>query len=601
MSLQIRYFLMSHLRKYKQLTINLQNQKCRVRNTTNLKRSIGTRAFIKPRNILIATVSTTVVIGTAASIGLAGLALSGAHNAVYSNHENILDSREELNNKEVNTLPTEYDIPAIQKYWQKRPAEVVLRMTEVVFAFSPYIFKLFIWEYMIRRKIRKHEGLQHKYAVKLREILTALGPCFIKFGQALSIRPDILPSMFLLELQKLCDAVPSFPTHDAIRVIEDELGVGSAKAIFEDLDNETVPIAAASLGQVYRLRLRNDLNSCHNAQNRINKRDCWVAVKVQRPDMIRSILKDLFIMRILAGVTEKIITTLTNQRPSNVAILDTFASASLEEINYMKEAANQERFRTDLVPRLKGQIYIPQVYHEFTTRKVIVSEWVEGNKLASSSPDVIERLTKVGLECFLNQLLVTGHFHADPHPGNLLVTEDGKLALIDFGLCAHVPMPDTKTLTLAIVHLMQKDINGLILDAINLGFLPKDIDVDRIEADVQKLFDESEVVEEIMKISTPFSTKQFSSIVSRRKKFWAVSKDLNKIFFTYPFLVPDYFALMSRAMIVLEGIAVTGNPEFDIFSASYPYAMKIALKTFGVSDLSEIAKEIMNGNSRTSK
>ena len=306
-------------------------------------------------------------------------------------------------------------------------------------------------------------------------------------------------------------------------------------------------------------------------------------------------------MRILAGVTEKIITTLTNQRPSNVAILDTFASASLEEINYMKEAANQERFRTDLVPRLKGQIYIPQVYHEFTTRKVIVSEWVDGNKLASSSPDVIERLTKVGLECFLNQLLVTGHFHADPHPGNLLVTEDGKLALIDFGLCAHVPMPDTKTLTLAIVHLMQKDINGLILDAINLGFLPKDIDVDRIEADVQKLFDESEVVEEIMKISTPFSTKQFSSIVSRRKKFWAVSKDLNKIFFNYPFLVPDYFALMSRAMIVLEGIAVTGNPEFDIFSASYPYAMKIALKTFGVSDLSEIAKEIMNGNSRTSK
>ena len=582
---------MSHLGKYKQLTKNVQNQKCRIRNTTNPKRYVGTRAFIKPRNILIATVSTTVVIGTAASVGLAGLALTGAHNAVYSNQDDILDSRDELNSKEVNSLPTEYDIPAIQRYWQKRPAEVVLRMTEVVLAFSPYIFKLFIWEYMIRRKIRKHEGLQHKYAVKLREILTSLGPCFIKFGQALSIRPDILPSMFLLELQKLCDAVPSFPTHDAIRVIEEELGIESAKAIFEDLDNETVPIAAASLGQVYRLRLRKDFNY-PNAQNGRNKRKCLVAVKVQRPDMIRSILKDLFIMRILAGVTEKIITTLTNQRPSNVAILDTFASASLEEINYMKEAANQERFRTDLVPRLKGQIYIPEVYHEFTTRKVIVSEWVEGNKLASSSPDVIERLTKVGLECFLNQLLVTGHFHADPHPGNLLVTEDGKLALIDFGLCAHVPMPDTKTLTLAIVHLMQKDINGLILDAINLGFLPKDIDVDRIEADVQKLFDESEAVEEIMKISTPFSTKKFSSIVSRRKKFWAVSKDLNSIFFNYPFLVPDYFALMTRAMIVLEGIAVTGNPEFDIFSESYPYAFRIALKVFGVRDLSEIVKSM---------
>jgi len=92
---------------------------------------MGTRAIIKPRNILIATVSTTVVIGAAASLGLAGLALSGAHNAVYSSHDNILDSRDELNSQEVNSLPTEYDIPAIQRYWQKRPAEVVLRMTEV--------------------------------------------------------------------------------------------------------------------------------------------------------------------------------------------------------------------------------------------------------------------------------------------------------------------------------------------------------------------------------------------------------------------------------------------------------------------------------------
>ena len=243
---------------------------------------------------------------------------------------------------------------------------------------------------------------------------------------------------------------------------------------------------------------------------------------------------------------------------------------------------------------MAGKIYVPVVYHEFTTRKVIVSEWVEGEKLASSSPSVIERLTKVGIECFLNQLLVTGKFHADPHPGNLIVTQDGKLALIDFGLCSNVPLPDTKTLTMAIVHLMQRDVNGLILDAIKLGFLPKDVDIDRLQVDLQGIFDGSQIVEEIINGPRPSHNRdrQYTSIISRRKKFWAVSKDLNSIFFNYPFLVPDYFALMTRAMIVLEGIAVTGNPEFDIFSESYPYAFRIALKVFGVRDLSEIVKSI---------
>ena len=128
-------------------------------------------------------------------------------------------------------MPTEYDISAIQAYWQKRPREVLLRMTEVAIVFGPYITKLLLWEYLIRRKIRNSEGLQQRYAVELRDKLTKLGPCFVKFGQALSIRPDVLPSSFLIELQKLCDAVPSFPTKDAIAVIDSELGYVSVYCI----------------------------------------------------------------------------------------------------------------------------------------------------------------------------------------------------------------------------------------------------------------------------------------------------------------------------------------------------------------------------------
>ena len=121
-------------------------------------------------------------------------------------------------------LSLEYDVAALQSYWRSRPVEVAQRALQVVAVLGPYLTKLLIWEYWIRRKIRDHPGLQKKYGAKLRQVLTELGPCFVKLGQALSIRPDILPSSFLDELQKLCDAVPSFPTADAISVIEKELG-----------------------------------------------------------------------------------------------------------------------------------------------------------------------------------------------------------------------------------------------------------------------------------------------------------------------------------------------------------------------------------------
>merc|ERR1712241_474589 len=116
-------------------------------------------------------------------------------------------------------LPLDYDVEKIQAYWSKRPGEVIKRTAKILSILIPYFHKLVIWEYLIRRKIRDHPGLQKKYAVELRRILTELGPCFIKFGQAMSIRPDLLPSSFLFELQKLCDSVPSFPTQEAIQVI----------------------------------------------------------------------------------------------------------------------------------------------------------------------------------------------------------------------------------------------------------------------------------------------------------------------------------------------------------------------------------------------
>lgn len=473
-------------------------------------------------------------------------------------------------------LPLVYNVEEVQKYWHKRPIEVLSRTLQILQVALPYLSKLFLWEFLIRGKIQSHEGLQKKYAILLRENLTQLGPSFIKFGQAMSIRPDLLPTSFLFELQKLCDEVPSFPTEDAIQVIEQEFGE-KVSEIFLDLNENTRPIAAASLGQVYKLRLK--------------KGNEEVAVKVQRPDMVRFVLRDLYIMRCLARVFEKVKGLVTNQRAFDVALLDTFAAASLQELDYCSEAANQERFRQHLLPKTGWNVYIPEVFHDYTTRKVLVTEWVDGVKLASSPKEVINKLVPVGLECFLIQLLEIGFFHADPHPGNLLVTTDGRLALIDFGLCAEVPLPDTKTMTLAIVHLMQGDINGMIDDAIQLNFLPPNVNRESLYNVLKLVYDNATLAMQDEIRQAAISKTKFKAVATRRKKFMAVSSDLNKVFFEFPFYVPEYFALITRALIVLEGIALSGDPEFDLFASAYPYAFKRAVQLFGISDLSQIASE----------
>jgi len=477
-------------------------------------------------------------------------------------------------NTEDYDLPQDYNISAMEHFFNARPVEILQRTGEILSEVVPYLSKLFIFEYLIRRKIRDHEGLQKKYAVELREILTRLGPCFIKLGQAISIRPDLLPSSFLFELQKLCDAVPSFPTKEAIEVIESELGCNVGD-VFLGLEADIPPIAAASLGQVYKVRLA-------QGEGRL------VAVKVQRPDMHHYVLRDIYIMRFIARTIQAIKQTFTYQRPFDVDLLDTFANATLKELDYINEAQNQIKCKKDLEPRMKNKIYIPEVFEKMSTKKVLVTEWIEGSKLAASPASVINKLIPVGVECFLIQLLDTGFFHADPHPGNLLVTQDGRLAIIDFGLMADVPIQDTRTMTKTIVHLMQGDVPGLVDDAIDLGFLPEDVDKSSLIPTLQKVFDSAQlaVTDQVR------SELRFKAIQGRRKQFWAVSFDLNKIFYLYPFLVPDYFALITRAMIVLEGIAVTGDPEFDLFKAAYPYSLSRAIQIFGYSGVVTIAKEV---------
>eukprot|EP01043_Picozoa_sp_COSAG02_P017018 COSAG02_NODE_762_length_17464_cov_12.006219_8_plen_493_part_00 len=339
-------------------------------------------------------------------------------------------------------LPLTYEPAEISSFWSQHPDIVLHRVGVIGSKVLPFAAQV-AWD-VVSVGENQRETRQAVRARGLRELLTELGPTFIKFGQMLSIRPDVLPQPVITELQKLCDAVPSYPTPRALELIEAELG-RPVSELFVDLDASTAPIAAASLGQVYRCRLRLTGEQ--------------VALKVQRPDMLKAVSLDLYLLRkYMVAVElfkEQILTGVfgaADRSAFDVRLLDTFANASYRELDYVHEGANQDR----MAAALHGSpVYVPKVYWEFTRRKVIATKWIDGIQLAKSPPPVIRKLVPAGVDCFLAQLLKHGFFHSDPHPGNMLVDGDGRLVLIDFGLCAEVDKMDSTAMTKALVDLMR--------------------------------------------------------------------------------------------------------------------------------------------------
>jgi len=483
-------------------------------------------------------------------------------------------------------LPLEYDPHAIADYWSARPTEVASRVASIASELVPLAVRL-AFDHARSEPLTSEE--RRGRAADLTAALTRLGPLFIKFGQMLSIRPDLVPPEAIAELQKLCDAVPPFATAEAIAVLEQELGSAVAD-LYIGLDAATLPVAAASLGQVFKATLRDSGDV--------------VAVKVQRPDMVEGIALDLYIIRRWAGFLDWVKPKLTNQRPYDVKLIDTFGRATCSELDYVNEGRNQDLFAEALATRVP-EVRVPRVFWQCTSRRVITTEWIEGKQLAKSSTEVINRLTPVGVRCFLAQLLDIGVFHSDPHPGNLLVDQDGRLTLIDFGLCATVEKPATRAMTSALVHLMAGDVPALMHDAVTLEFLDASADLKVLLPILQRLFTGAKLAAAAQTPDSTYTNGQTldpsspnpsrpgdrdrkGAVQKRRKQFQAVSKELNQIFFDHPFQVPEYFALITRALITLEGIALTGDKEFDLFQASYPYAMERAVTMLGASELHDL-------------
>lgn len=440
-------------------------------------------------------------------------------------------------------LPLSYDPEILREYFDGLPGLQFQRIIQIISTGAPLIGSI-VWN-----RITGNTGpdAQVAQAAKFNEIVTTLGPFFIKLGQALSIRPDLLSPRAMVELQKLCDKVPSYSTDIAMATLEAELSGKFGRPVTkEDVFSEITPapVAAASLGQVYRAVLKEPAGEV-------------VAVKVQRPAVLETVSLDLYLIRKLAKFTQWLqdVGLRDSRRTDFVSLLDEFAARIYEELDYNKECANGLLVEQHMAHL--ERVKIPKNFEEYCCRKVHVAEWVEGEKLSQSQAGDVRELVNVGVVAYLTQLLDKGLFHADPHPGNMLRTPDGRLAILDFGLMTSITDDQRYGMVEAISHLVHRDYAEIGGDFQKLDFIPEGVDVKPIVPALSRVFDAA-----------------LAGGGARGINFNELSADLAQITFEFPFRIPPYFALIIRAIGVLEGIALVGDPDFAIIDEAYPYLSK---------------------------
>jgi predicted unusual protein kinase regulating ubiquinone biosynthesis (AarF/ABC1/UbiB family) len=427
-----------------------------------------------------------------------------------------------------------YDPDAIARYYQRRPWKVLWRALNILWIFAGFFLglKLDQWQ-------NKIEQRKQKRATQLRQILTKLGPSYIKVGQALSTRPDLIRKDFLEELVKLQDQLPPFDNAIAYRIIEQELK-RAPDEIFKELSTD--PIAAASLGQVYRARL-------YSGED--------VAVKVQRPNLRPTLTLDLFLMR---WATRRLGSFLpVNLGHDLTTIVDEFGCKLFEEIDYLNEGRNAEKFAANFSDN--PDIKVPEIYWRYSGTRVLTLEWIEGYKLTGSghlekAGIDTDKVIEIGVTSGLQQLLEYGFFHADPHPGNLFALADGRMAYIDFGMMDQLKESTKENLVDALVHLINKEYAELARDFVKLGFLTPKTDIWPIVP----------ALEDVLGDILGKSVRDFN--------FKTVTDRFSELMYDYPFRVPAQFALIIRSVVTQEGLALGLNPDFRIVDIAYPYVAR---------------------------
>jgi len=445
-----------------------------------------------------------------------------------------------------------YDPEEIEEVATREPLAVAVRTAELVLRLGWYYVALKADDWLGNTG---PEAVQAR-SRELRQLLVDLGPCYIKVGQALANRPDIVRDDYMAELEELQDKVPAFPTRKAFSIMRQELG-RDPQDVFTDLGE--APVAAASLGQVYRARLRATGEE--------------VAVKVQRPGLRRALSIDMYIFRALSRLVND--WAQDNLGCNITLVVDEFGAKLWEESDYFVEASNARNFAENFAddPTVK----IPKVYQEHTAKRLITMEWIEGVKssdlrgLRRAGIDV-DAFIRNGVQAALRQLLEFGLFHGDPHAGNIFAMKGGRIAYVDFGNVASISARQRDVLVRAITHVSNSEYAQIAEDFVRLGFLRPGTDVSEIVPAMALIW----------KDSMGKSIRDFN--------FRTVTQRFSKLVYQFPIRIPERFSLVIRALLMQEGICLCLNPDFSIIEVALPYASKRLLSDPDPS----MRRELMN-------
>ncbi|KAL1530023.1 hypothetical protein AB1Y20_000948 [Prymnesium parvum] len=498
-----------------------------------------------------------------------------------------------------------YDPTAANEYYRARLPAVVSRLARLGALTFVFNMRLLLDLQAYKRAGSPEGEAWPNEAARAKEALalaTQLGPTFIKLAQALSIRTDLIPEAYALELRQLQDAVPPFDSDEAREIIAAELRVSGGAtrlSIFTTISDK--PLASASIGQVYKATLRDGRE---------------VAVKVQRPQILDAIALDLYLLRLLAPLQTRV-SNFINRVPTYPAdlrlaqeLVDEWGRGFVAETDYLYEAANTRAFREAMERRGLGAVTSPAVVEELSTPRVLVTEWVDGTRLdLDASPDV-PRLCGVAINAYLTMLLDTGVLHCDPHPGNLLRTKDGKLCILDWGMTQNVPEDLQYSLIEFIAHVNAEDYDAMPEDFVKLGFTPPD-QLERVRASnlteglsfvLRQLSQggggkklQARVRDEWREKYDPDGTMSTEELREKvREDFYSQARkqleadgiegasvmDVQNVMEKMQqrnrelFKVPPYILYVARAFSTLEGIGLSANEDYSIVSEAYPYLSK---------------------------
>ncbi len=388
------------------------------------------------------------------------------------------------------------------------------------------------------KKDKKTESLSRWERV--RKVLEELGPTFIKLGQIMSNRPDLLPKELIYELEKLQDSVPQFSGKDAQKLVENELG----KPIYEIFKNfETCPIASASVSQVHRAEL-------------IDGEE--IVVKVQRPGIEHIIEIDLEIMLHFANLTEKYIKGMDILSPINV--IKEFEKSIKKEIDFTIEASNIERFGRNFQDDMT--IYVPKVYRDYSTKKILTMEFIDGIKVSNidaildtgNDPKIIGSRSA---DLVLKQVFEHGFFHADPHPGNILVLNNNVICFLDFGMMGICLPKHKEYLSNIIVGVVKKDPKIITKSLIKFSYIDNIKNIDELEYQISVLIEQ-------------YSYKSLKDL-----NIGDCLRQLIKLILEFKIKTPPDMYLLMKALITVEGVGRKLDPDFNAVEHIEPFAKKI--------------------------